>query len=176
MKKMKRYLTSTLLVCLIAPALLLAFTSRPDKANFAGNWTLNESKSELGEFGGRFAARKIKVDQKGDAITIAKTSPGFNGGEDVTRTETLTFDGKATESTNTGGFGNSKRKATLKWTPDERSFSIEYSTSFEGNDGPIEIKGVETWTLSADGKTLTSVTNSSSPQGEFTVKAAYDKQ
>lgn len=172
---MKSYFSKSLLALLAVPALLLAFTTRPDKANFAGSWTLNESKSELGEFGGRFSAKKIKVDQTANDITIAKTTPSFNGGEDVTRTEALNFDGKATETTNTGGFGTSKRKSTLKWAGDEKSFVISYSLSFEGQDGPTEIKGTETWTLSADGKTLTSVTNTNSPQGEFTVKAVYDK-
>jgi hypothetical protein len=130
----------------------------------------------LGDFGGRFAAKKIKAEQKADAITIAKTTSGFDGGADVTRTETLTFDGKTTESTITGGFGTSKRKATIKWSADEKSFVISYSMEFQGNDGPVEIKGTETWTLSEDGKTLTSQTNSSSPQGEFSVKAVYDKE
>jgi hypothetical protein len=173
---MKRYISKSLLVFLVAPALLLAFTSRPDKASFTGDWTLNEGKSELGEFGGRIAPRKIKVDQKADAIVISKTTAPFNGGDPVVRTETLTFDGKVIESTNAGGFGNSKRKASLKWAADEKSFTITNNTTFEGQDGPIEIKGTETWTLSADGKTLTSVTNTTSPQGEFTVKAVFDKQ
>src|SRR5882762_9831349 len=99
---------------LIAPvAILFSFTSMPDRANFSGEWKLNEGKSELGDFGGRFAARSIKVDQKQDAITIARTTPGFNGGDPVTTILTLTFDGKEVEST---GFGNSKRKSTAKWT------------------------------------------------------------
>src|SRR5258705_7524451 len=106
-----------ILYSLIAPAIVLvSFTSMPDKANFSGEWKLNEGKSELGDFGGRFAARSIKVDQKADAITIARTTPGFNGGDPVTTTMTLTYDGKVTEST---GFGGSKRKSTAKWTDDQ---------------------------------------------------------
>jgi hypothetical protein len=130
----------------------------------------------LGEFGGRFAPKKIKVEQKGDAVIISKTTAGFQGGEDVTRTETLTFDGKTVESSYTGGFGAAKRKASLKWAADEKSFVIDYTTSFEGQNGPMEIKGTETWTLGADGKSFTLETKSTSPQGEFSTKAAYDKQ
>jgi hypothetical protein len=174
-KKMKRYLTSGLLACLAASVMLTAFTLQPAKSNFAGNWVLNESKSDLGEFGGRFIARKMKVEQTADAITIAKTRSGFNGGDDVTSTETLTHDGKVVESTNTTGFGTSKRKASIKWTADEKSFTIENITNFEGGqNGPMEIKGKETWTLSEDGKTLTATTVSNSPQGETTRKAVYD--
>jgi hypothetical protein len=172
---MKRYMSKRMLALLVIPTLLLSFAIMPDKSKFGGSWNLNESKSELGDFGARFSAKKIKVDQKDDAITIAKTMPGFNGGEDQVRTETLTFDGKATETTNTGGFGTSKRKATLKWSADEKSFVITQNTVFEGQNGPIEINGTETWTLGTDGKTLTAETHNSSPQGEYTVKAVYDK-
>lgn len=173
---MKRYMSKRMLALLVVPTLLLSFAVMPDKSKFEGSWKLNENKSELGDFGGRFTPKKIKVEQKEDAITIAKTVPGFNGGEDQVRTETLTFNGKTTETTNTGGFGNSKRKATLKWSADEKSFVISQNTVFEGQDGPIEITGTETWTLSADGKTLTAETHSSSPQGEFTIKGVYDKE
>jgi hypothetical protein len=173
---MKRYISQRLLALLVAPALLLSFAVMPEKSKFEGSWKLNESKSELGDFGGRFAPRKIKVEQKADAITIAKTIPGFNGGEDAVRTETLTFDGKTVESTNTGGFGNSKRKASIKWSADEKSFVITQNTVFDGQDGAIEISGTETWTLSADGKTLTAETKNTSPQGEYVMKAVYDKE
>ena len=172
---MKRTIAKSLMTFAI-PVALLSTMLVADKTNFAGNWALNESKSELGDFGGRFAPRKIKVEQKGDAIIIAKTTPGFNGGEDVTRTETLTFDGKTTESTYTGGFGTSKRKASLKWSGDEKSFVVTAAIAFEGQDGPVEINGTETWTLSADGKTLTYETLNKSPQGEFAMKGVYDKQ
>jgi hypothetical protein len=173
---MKRYMSKRLLAFLVVPALLLSFAVTPEKSKFSGSWNLNESKSELGDFGARFSAKKLKVEQKDDAITIAKTIPGFNDGADQVRTETLTFDGKTTESTNTGGFGTSKRKASIKWSADEKSFVITQNTVFEGQDGPIEIKGTETWTLSADGKSLTAQTQTSSPQGENTIKAVYDKE
>lgn len=162
-----------LLPFLLAPALLLSFTSRPDRINFSGTWKLNEGKSELGEFGTRFAAKAIKVEQKEDAITIAKDVTTFNGDE-VTRTETLTFDGKETESS--GGFGNSKRKSTTKWSDDGKTLTISYTLTFEFNGETNEIKGTETWTLSDDGKTFTLQTNSTGPQGDFNTKAVYDKQ
>jgi hypothetical protein len=173
---MKRYISQRFLALLVAPALLLSFAVMPEKSKFEGSWKLNESKSELGDFGGRFAPRKIKVEQKDNAITIAKTTPGFNGGEDVVRTETLTYDGKTIESTSTGGFGNSKRKASIKWSADEKSFVITQNTVFDGQNGTVEISGTETWTLAADGKTLTAETHNTSPQGEYTMKAVYDKE
>ncbi|MEI9944939.1 MAG: hypothetical protein WDN26_12060 [Chitinophagaceae bacterium] len=155
---------------LLAPAILLSFTTKPAPINFSGQWKLNESKSELGEF--RFAPSSIKVDQKADAITVSRES-NFNG-QANTRTETLTFDGKVTEST--GGFGNSKRKSTAKWSDDGKTMTVSYTVNFDINGEASELKGTETWTLSDDGKTFTLQTKGAGPQGDFTTKAVYDKQ
>jgi len=57
--------TKKLLSFLIAPVILLAFTTKPDKANFTGEWKLNEGKSELGQFA-PYAPRTIKVTQAAD--------------------------------------------------------------------------------------------------------------
>lgn len=157
-------------VALIAAAFLLSFTTVADKANFSGSWKLNEGKSELGEFG-RFAARKVKAEQKDDAITISKTAPSFNG-DDVTTTETLTFDGKVTEST---VFGSSKKKSTAKWAEDGKSLTISYSIAFERNGETTTITGTETWSFDADGKLVMS-NASSSPMGDRSTKAVYDKE
>lgn len=157
-------------VALIAAAFLLSFTTVADKANFSGSWKLNEGKSELGEFG-RFIARKVKAEQKDDAITISKTAPSFNG-DDVTTTETLTFDGKTTEST---VFGNSKKKTTAKWSDDGKSLAISYSIDFERNGETTTITGTETWSLSAEGQLVLS-NKSVSPQGERSTKAVFDKE
>ena len=61
---------------LIAPAFLFAFTSTLYKSNFSGEWKLNESKSELGDFSG-FVARSLKVEQKEKDITITKNNAWF---------------------------------------------------------------------------------------------------
>lgn len=158
-----------MLPLVVAPALLLSFTQKADPINLSGQWKLNESKSELGDFGARLAPKSIKVDQKADAITIERHVTTFNG-EEATRTETLTFDGKITEGA--GGFGNAVRKSSAKWSDDGKKMIVNYSISFQDN----EFKGTETWSLSDDGKTLSLETNSSGPQGDITTKAVYDKQ
>lgn len=153
---------------LLAPAALLAsFTYLPDHSNFSGDWKLNEGKSELGQ--SRFTATAIKVDQKGDAITISRTRPGFNGGDPTTTSLTYTFDGKETEST---GFGNSKMKSTATWS-DDQTLVLSSTTMFERDGQTTEIKGVETWTLNGGSLTINSVTTS--PRGENKSKAVYDK-
>ena len=83
---MKKLLFGKTIFTLLMPALVLfSFTTVVDRPNFSGDWKLDESKSELGEFGGR-VARSIKADQKDNVITIERTTPGFNGGDPVTTT------------------------------------------------------------------------------------------
>lgn len=140
--------------------------------NFSGDWKLNESKSDLGQFG-RGAARSIKVvSSDANGIVIERTSTNQNG-DAVVRKESLTFDGKEAEST--GGFGNSKRKAKARWADDGNSMIIDAVTSFERDGQTMEIKQKETWKLSSDGSTLTIEANSSSSFGENAMKLVYEK-
>ena len=162
-----------LLAALIVSAALVSFSTKADRANFSGGWALNEGKSDFGERGARFATKAIKVEQKGDAITITKTSPSFQGGDDVTTTETLGFDGKEVQSE---GFGGSVRKSALKWATDEQSFSISSTTTGERNGQSFTFTGTDSWTLGDGGKSLLVTSVRTTQQGEVTTKAAYDKQ
>ncbi len=157
---------------LVATTFLFAFTGpKTYQANFSGTWSLNEGKSELGQFGSRGAASKIVIDQKTDGISITRTITGFDGtASDVP--ETL-VEGKESETT---VFGTAKKKSVLKWAADGNTFTIVTNTVFERNGQSFEIKGVETWSLSADGKTLMMQNALTTPQGDVSTKAAYDKK
>ena len=167
---MNKSILKKLPAILIAAAFLFSFTTVADKTNFSGSWKLNEGKSELGEFA-RFVTRKIKVEQKEDAITISKTSPSFNGDE-VTTNETLTYDGKTSETT---VFGNSKKKSTAKWSDDGKTLTVSYSIAFERNGQTFDITGTETWSMTDEGK-LSLLNVSTSQQGERKTTAIYDKE
>ncbi len=172
LRRQWRSRTSTIL---FAAAIVTLCTSATivTSVDFSGDWKLNEQKSELGQFGGRGAAKAIKVtssDAKG--ISIERTSTNQNG-EAVVRKETLTFDGKESEST--GGFGNSTRKATAKWSDDGQSMIINAVMTLDRNGEKMEIKQNETWKLGDNGQTLTIESNSSSSFGESTMKLVYEK-
>jgi len=155
----------------VVAAALFSFRTAP--ANFSGTWKLNEGKSELGQFGARGAASKIVVDQKADGtVAVTTTTTNFQG-EEVTATDNLTA-GKEVEGP--GGFPGSKKKSTLKWAADEQSLTIANVVSGEFNGQSFEVKVDQAWSISADGKTLTVATSISSPQGDFSNKAVYDKQ
>ena len=164
---MKKLLGKTGYYLLISALILLSFTTIRDRVNFSGDWKLNESKSELGDFSG-FVPRSLKVDQKENVITITRTTPGFNGGDPVTSTLTLSYDGKITESE---GFGGSKRKTTSKWSDDGAALIVDNTIKFDMDGQTNEFKSTETWTIK-DG-TLSIVTHSNSPRGETTTKAIY---
>ena len=160
---------------LIAVVILTVCTSAAviTSLDFSGEWKLNEQKSELGQFGGRGAAKSIVVtssDAKG--ISMERTSTNQNG-EAVVRKENLTFDGKESESA--GGFGNSTRKATAKWSDDGQSMIINAIMTLDRNGEKMEIKQNETWKLGDGGQTLTIESNSSSSFGESTMKLVYEK-
>jgi hypothetical protein len=162
-----------LLAAVIVSSTLVSFSHKADRANFSGSWALNEGKSDFGQRGARFATKTIKVDQKGDAIAITRTTPNFQGGDDVTTTETLGFDGKEVQSE---GFGGSVRKSALKWATDEKSFAISSTTTGERNGQSFTFSGTDTWTLADGGKSLLVTSVRTTQQGEVTTKAAYDKQ
>ncbi|AXY74103.1 hypothetical protein D3H65_08995 [Paraflavitalea soli] len=164
---MKNLFRKTSYVLLIPVVFLLSFAKNAERTNFSGDWKLNESKSELGDFSG-FVARSLKVEQKENAITITRTTPGFNGGDPVTSSVSLSYDGKITESE---GFGGSKRKTTAKWSDDGLTLTVNNTITFERDGQTNEFKSTETWTLK-DGL-LSIVTYSNSPRGETTTKAIY---
>lgn len=168
---MKKSIIHNASFLLLSFFLLASFTTA-DRINLTGSWKLNEGKSEFGEFGPRFAASKIKVDQKSDAISISKTSRNFED-QEVTATETVGFDGKPAESTL---FGTSKRKSVAKWSDDGQTLNISFTLYFDFNGETMEIPGTEVWSISNGGKTLSLQTTSSTPQGDITTKAVYDKE
>lgn len=163
---MKPTFTRIFLVAIVTFAAATLFAQR---AALSGEWKLDEKKSELGEFAR--AATSIKTDQKENAITITKVTPGFNGGDPMTNTITLPFDGKVVESE---GFRGSKRKSTAKWSDDGKTLVVNSTMSFERDGQTSEFKSTESWSITKDGQ-LSVFTNSNSPRGESTVKAIYTK-
>jgi hypothetical protein len=155
---------------LIVPVLFFSFNKLPVRTDFSGEWKLNEAKSDLGQMA-NYEPRTIKITQTADSISITKIAPGFNG-DDVTLSETLSFDGKETKSTI---FGTSTRTASSKWSDDGQSLTITYDLMLDFNGQQTEIKGTETFTLADDGKTLVSQNNSSSSFGDIQAKGVYEK-
>ena len=140
------------------------------KANFSGSWTLNESKSNLGEGRGFRSASQITVTQAGNNLTADRVRTNRDG-ENQTTTEKYTLDGK--ESVNTSG--NRPSKALVTWSADGKALNFAITRSFERNGQTTEIKSTEVWTLS-DPKTLSVVSTSSFQGNERKTTSVYDKK
>jgi hypothetical protein len=156
------------LLCLL---LLVPSISRAaEKINFSGEWTLNESKSEIGE--GRFRpSTKISVKQKENILVIERTRSGRNGQTRVT-TDELTLDGKVVESKSE----YRSSKTTAAWSDKGNSLTIESDMVMSRQGQTFEMKRVEIWQLSGDGNTLTIQSSTSSSRGERSARLVYDKK
>ena len=162
----------TSLLTLTALATLAASAGAQAKTDFSGTWKRNAEKSDPmggpgggGGGGGMMANATWTITQAADKITIALQAGEMN------RTSTYSLDGK--ESVNPGMRG-AEVKSTAKW--EGASLVIESTQTMSGPNGDMTITSKEVRTLSEDGKTMTVVTTRTTPQGERTTKAVYDKQ
>jgi len=139
------------------------------KVNFSGEWSFNESKSDMGE--GRFpATSKLTIKQEGNNITIERLRTGRDG-QEMTSTEELTLDGRERESDT----GRGKRKSAVTWSENGNSLTIKTSIVFDRNGETMDMKSVELWKLTDGGKILSIESSSSTPMGERKATLVYDK-
>ena len=169
---MKQQRTFQLLLMAVICALLLipATSSAKENTDFTGDWTLNESKSDLGE-GRMFSTSKMTVKQEGNTIIIERTRSGRDG-QERTMSETLTTDGKE----NTSKSENRSSTSTAEWSDDGTTLTIKSNMEFNRQGETFQIKRSEIWTLGEEGKILKIQSESSSSRGERSVTLVYDKQ
>ena len=164
MKKIS-FLAVGAFACLLAAATII------NAVNFSGEWTLNKEKSQFGEYGENIAPKKITINSADNSVTIERLSPTMTG-EEYTTKETLTFDGKQTESVI---FSSKKKKKKAKRAADGQSMLVSSIINFDNNGEMMEIKVEEVWKLTADGQlSLQSTSNSSF--GTLEMKLLYDKK
>lgn len=146
---------------LIFAAASAAFGATPD---FSGNWKLNASKSDFGQFPAPSVLTQ-KVEHADPKLTVDLKMVSDMG--DFAFTYRYTTDGK--ECTNEG-FGGSEVKSILKW--EGETLVVDSKGTFGDNAYTAKDK----WSLSDGGKTLTLLRHFSSPMGEMDQKVILDKQ
>lgn len=152
-------------VCLFATASII------HAVNFSGVWVLNKEKSVFGEFGENIAPKKLTVNSTENSVSIEQVAPTM-AGEEYTAKQTLTFDGKQSESVL---FGNTKMKSTAKWSADGQSMLVSSILNLDNSGEIVEIKVEEVWKLTPSGQlSLESTSNSSF--GTLEMKLVYDKK
>lgn len=189
--KMKIVLTAIFsLVCTVA-----AVSAQDKVTDFSGKWNLDLSKSKLDERAQNIESMMMTVTQtdkelKVESSTKRKERPeGETGGqmrrggmEGMRRgggfggdSQTIyTLDGKETVTDMAGGMGG-KMTAKAKVEKDGK-LKLEQSRTFETQMGSRTAKMTETWSLSADGKTLTVKRESETMRGNSSSEFVFTKQ
>jgi len=144
-------------------ALAVGSVAAQQKPDFSGTWKLNVAKSDFGVLGGP-TSRTDVITHKDPSISNNVTAEGAQGKQEYT--VNYTTDGK--EAVNK--IGPREIKSTLKWA----GSSLVISSKFVFNDA--DVNGEATWSLSADGKTLTVNAHFTSSLGDADQKFVFEKQ
>lgn len=154
--------------------------------NYSGTWTLDVSKSKLGERNS-IESQTLTVTQTEKDIKVAaatkRMAPPAGGGGGGGRmgggmgggdgTNTYTLDGKETTIETETPMGKVPTKLTGKW--DGAKLSLASSTTFTTPNGEMTRTNKETWSLSADGNTLTIEGEMSGRNGAVTTTKVFTK-
>ncbi|HMJ08795.1 MAG TPA: hypothetical protein VK468_07300 [Pyrinomonadaceae bacterium] len=177
-------------------ALCLAFCiaafAQAKTADYSGTWTLDVSKSKLDERA-RIESMTMTVTQTAKDIKIdSKTTRaprpdgaaggtgggggfgrggGFGSGDSST---TYTLDGKETKIEQESAMG--KVPVTLTAKVEGGVLNLASARTFNGPNGVVTAATKETWTLSADAKTLTVVRENQTPRGSFSSTLVFAKK
>ena len=149
--------------CLLILATASLFAAAPTKPDFTGAWKMNPAKSS---FGAMPAPAKYErhIDHKEPLIqmtTLQATAQGEQRLDSVLRTDGV-------ETTN--HFQSGDARSTGKWA----GSALEFETKRDTPAGPVSTH--DTWSLSEDGRTLTTTTHLTTPQGAFDFKVIFEKQ
>jgi hypothetical protein len=147
-------------ICLLLSSLAAVAADKPD---FSGQWKLNLEKSDFGPMPKPDKA-DYTVTHKDPDMTIKTVMSSSQMGEMTVEIKIFT-DGR--EFTNE--MNGQQIKGTAKW----EGKSLVVTSKFQVQDA--EIKFIQKWTLSDDGKSLTQEISISSPQGDLQQKAVLDK-
>ncbi len=171
MKKFNiHFSVQAVIISMMAMFIFPLLVSAQSKTNFSGIWALNESKSKFGDEGMRGGASQLQVTQADNSMTIVRTSQSQSG-DNMTRTEKLTLDGK--EADNSSDNRTSKSKAM--WDSDGKNLNIDSHMEFERNGNTMSVDITEVWKLQ-DPNTLEIDYTSKSSRGERQRTYVYDKK
>jgi len=151
----------------LSPALAIllfgALSMAQAKPNFSGEWKFDAEKSNFGPMPTPSIFTR-KITQNDPKLHVVTTQSGPQG----ERTSEAEYSTDGTEVVNkTRG---AEAKSTAAW--EGEALNITTKIDVEGNS--IVLK--EKWTLSGDGKLLTTALHATTPQGEFEITIVMNKQ
>ncbi len=139
-----------------------AFMFAADKPDFSGKWVVDLAKSD---FGMMPPPEKLErtVEHKDPEFKLKSLQKSQRG--EFTSESKYTTDGKEA----TIQLRGRDAKVTANW--EGNKLVVVTKSDFNGN----AVTQKETWNLSADGKTLSTESAISTPQGEFATKLTFTK-
>lgn len=162
----------------LTAGLFIISAMSPGRVNFAGEWKLNESKSNYGKFplcifgGDRRRSKTMKITTYTDFLTIDVASSSADGAL-VTRQEKLVFDGKKNEATYVGV---QRDKSSAGWSGDGQTMTVHSVRSFDKNGKTADFTVTEVWKLINGGKSIAIEVNEKSKSGEHKMTLVYDQK
>jgi hypothetical protein len=150
-------------VLVLAVALGLAAAPAQAKPNLAGDWKLNVSRSDFGQFPPP-STMTMKNTHEEPVLKVLSKVTSDTGEE----TYDLTFRTDGAETVNMAG--PTELKTTSNWEGDTLVMKTK------GTFGDTEVTLVDKWDLTGDGNTLTLRRHWSSTRGEFDQKLVLEKQ
>ena len=176
---MRHLMTITLVLLLVSAC---GEKAQQGAVDFSGEWTLNAEKSDMGaprggdrpgDREGRRGAMGMGAAKMSVAHTenelIVETLRQSRDGEEFSMKSTYTLDGK--KSKNDSNFGD--RVSTARWSKDGKTLTIASTMTMFRGDQEFTMESTEKWSL--DEGTLIIETTRSTPMGERTSKAVYDR-
>jgi hypothetical protein len=147
-------LTFKLLSILIFSLLMPVLTAQK-AVDFSGVWVQDTAKSD--DFYKAFLVT-VTIKQDAQKISVSISYGDYNGGGEATVTEnTFTLDGKEILKKDENGEIN----LSAKWSADKKSLTTKATRTY----GPDVVGNTITYSLSSDGKTLTSISADIHPGG-----------
>lgn len=159
-----------------------------NKANFAGSWSLDKSKSQ-GLSQRMQGADKVTWTITQDDKTISIDSKveggqppagggggGTGGGRGMGMGGPQSYNLDGSEATSEVGGGQMTGKATSKATWSSNDLNLSRTVVFQGPNGEVTSVTTQKLSLSGDGKVLTAVVHSESPRGTTDSTLVFNKQ
>jgi hypothetical protein len=149
------------LVLLLTAAFFTLTSRAADRANFSGEWKLNQSKTVSGNFlciydvADRMWSKSMKISEEAEFLTI-NVSNSFPEGLYQSH-EKLTFDGKQSEvnfGTLPVTIGEKRKKFTVNRSGDGQTMIVSSVVYMDINGKKSEYNVTEVWKLIDGGKSI----------------------
>jgi hypothetical protein len=150
------------------PAAAAPSAATAAKPDLNGTWKFNITKSEMNPAPTPDSQTEV-ITVVGDTLTVAVTSAGGDG--KLKYTYSMKIGSPEAPSPKAEVNESPLSVVSLKAEWKDGSLVVSEKITYQGGPGTL----IATYTLSEDGKTLTKVMDASVDQGNFQLKAVYDK-